>query len=215
MNDAVNDPEILEMLYWHEGLSLWQIAQRLDCSESVVYSRMRKFGIDRRGVGAKRNGQGYKKSLPYRHKDGYPVWRLNYDVDGASPVRVHQLLAIAHGEDPHEVFADGMHIHHKNGVRWDNRPENIELLTASEHTQKHADERDPEFYQEVADYDGYSEEELLEWIDSFVKMFGFVPADTDLAGWPGPASQTYRNNFGSFPEAVRKAGYVPRSAKSD
>lgn len=25
------------------------------------------------------------------------------------------------------------HVHHRNGQRWDNRPENLEVLTASEH----------------------------------------------------------------------------------
>jgi hypothetical protein len=25
------------------------------------------------------------------------------------------------------------HVHHRNGKRWDNRPENLEVMTASEH----------------------------------------------------------------------------------
>lgn len=31
------------------------------------------------------------------------------------------------------VLSQGEHVHHKNGKRWDNRPENLEVLTASEH----------------------------------------------------------------------------------
>jgi hypothetical protein len=53
-------------------------------------------------------------------------------------VAVHQLLAIAMGEDPHDVFSNSEYqVHHKNNVPWDNRPSNIELLTAGEHYDKH------------------------------------------------------------------------------
>lgn len=45
----------------------------------------------------------------------------------------------------HRLIAEGMlgryllkdeHVHHKNGKRWDNRPENLEVLSASEHSKK-------------------------------------------------------------------------------
>jgi len=32
-------------------------------------------------------------------------------------------------------------VHHKNGDPWDNAPENLEVLTRSEHAQRHAKER--------------------------------------------------------------------------
>jgi hypothetical protein len=28
-------------------------------------------------------------------------------------------------------------VHHKNDIKWDNRPKNLELMTASEHTTYH------------------------------------------------------------------------------
>jgi hypothetical protein len=52
---------------------------------------------------------------------------------------VHRLLAIAeYGTDP----VAGNHVHHKNGIKWDNRPTNIEPVNHSEHARKHANKRD-------------------------------------------------------------------------
>ena len=38
----------LEKKYWEEGLSTRQIAELLDCSDSAIQKRMKKFGISRR-----------------------------------------------------------------------------------------------------------------------------------------------------------------------
>jgi hypothetical protein len=49
-------------------------------------------------------------------------------------VHVHQLAVIAQGADPSQVFSGGeWHVHHGNGVRWDNRPSNISLVHGSDH----------------------------------------------------------------------------------
>ncbi|WP_394297586.1 HNH endonuclease [Halorubrum sp. BV1] len=34
-----------------------------------------------------------------------------------------------------------MDVHHQNGIPWDNRPENIELISKEEHDRHHANER--------------------------------------------------------------------------
>lgn len=54
---------------------------------------------------------------------------------------VHRLLAIAkYGPD----IVKDKHVHHKNGIRWDNRPENIGLLDPSEHSKLHYEQGDIE-----------------------------------------------------------------------
>jgi transposase-like protein len=53
---------------------------------------------------------------------------------------VHQLVAYAHKDIEFEdLFNSKIHIHHKNGVKWLNNPENLEVLSASEHLEKHSD----------------------------------------------------------------------------
>lgn len=42
--------------------------------------------------------------------------------------------------EPHEV------VHHRNQVKTDNRPENLELMTVSEHNREHKDERLPKMW---------------------------------------------------------------------
>jgi len=59
----------------------------------------------------------------------------------------------------------------------------------------------------------YSDEEMLEWIETFVKTFNVVPSAEDIRGWPGPVLKTYERRFGTFTEAVREAGYTPRGDK--
>lgn len=65
--------------------------------------------------------------------DGYEVWM--HSVDGVQySVRVHRLVAVAKcGIEA----VKNMDVHHKNGVRWDNRPENLDIMTRSEHMSLH------------------------------------------------------------------------------
>ena len=134
--------------------------------------------------------------------DGYEAWSV-----GNKTIYVHQLLAIAEGEDPYNVFSGGeYHIHHKNGVKWDNRPSNIELLTPKEHFEEHREEK----VKATREARMIDEEELLGWIGAFVDEFGVVPSVNDIKGWPGPCVATYTKRFGTWSKAVKAAGYEPR-----
>lgn len=50
----------------------------------------------------------------------------------------HQVLACLNN-DPHEVFADDTHVHHKIGTTID-FPANLEVLPIEEHHRKHNEE---------------------------------------------------------------------------
>lgn len=200
------DPEVLRRLYWSEGLDIHQIAERYGVHQKTIWRWFEKYNIDRREAsraGSTQRGTRYQKFTPYGvDHQGYEVWSGSTAVDGFSTTFVHQLLAVADGADPYKVYGGcAYQIHHKNGVKWDNRPGNVELLTAKEHAAKHPERgSDPE----------YTNQELLSWIESFVEEVGHVPSRKEMNECPGPHSLTIAKRFGSWSTALEKCGYEPR-----
>jgi len=79
-----------------------------------------------------------KEYVPLHYYGQYERWRHHYKGERDAPVYVHRLLAVSeYGFDA----VKNKEVHHKNGIKWDNRPENIELLTVEEHRQLEADKK--------------------------------------------------------------------------
>jgi len=76
-----------------------------------------------------RSGKAQFRTLP----QGYEAWR-SWNKDGEELMYVHRLLAIS--EFGVEEVA-GNHVHHKNKIPWDNRPENIEVKNEKQHLGDH------------------------------------------------------------------------------
>lgn len=146
------DPEWLEEQYWDKGLSLAEIAEKCNAGPPTLLKWFRRFDIPRRSPYFDRRStpvsinitQGEFGGLP----GGYievrsrgepkPDGRQTYDR-----AYVHQLVAIAEGADPNNIFSGGeWHVHHKNGIRYDNRPSNLEVIRRSEHISRHRGEND-------------------------------------------------------------------------
>jgi transposase-like protein len=124
------DRDILHELYHERGYSLREVASELDCACTTILTWLEKHNLETRD---------HLETISTNHAsfytgtDGYEAW----SGSGNECVRVHQLLAIANGYDPHDVFGGENHVHHINGVKWANWHDNIELLTASDHFKGH------------------------------------------------------------------------------
>lgn len=128
------DEELMRELYLEEEMSSGEIADRLDCARSTILNWLHRHDIPVRSIlEAKsiKHGKHAKYTVDNR---GYPIWWCDGSTK-KSGMQVHRLLAVA--EYGYDVVA-GADVHHKNGVRWDNRPENIEVIpTRGEHSSKH------------------------------------------------------------------------------
>ena len=124
------DKDVLVELYHERGLSQDKIAELADRSKSTITYWMDKHDVERRGASKVSRGE----LAPLQQKpSGHLFWRCRKGGE-YNQISVHRLLAVAkYGA---EAVAD-KHVHHKNGVAWDNRPENIKLLSHEDHMREH------------------------------------------------------------------------------
>lgn len=123
------DPETLREKCEEEHIPVPELADRWNCGKTTLYWHMQKHGIESPKFAKEKKSQNVPYSQIYHREDGE-----NYFV------LVHRLVACAHGMiEPSEVYSGDTDVHHKNGIVWDNSPENLEVLTPEEHQRVHSE----------------------------------------------------------------------------
>lgn len=122
----------LDAMYNENKMSTREIADIYDVGADTVLTALRKNGV------GPRERLEYQKYLPaqYYTHEGYEVW-----VDGSDgtndTVKVHRLLAVSEFGFDNVVGKD---VHHTNSIPFDNRPDNIEVLTKEEHGRRNVEQ---------------------------------------------------------------------------
>lgn len=114
------------------GLSQEEMAERLGCSGPTISRWIDKLDVE---YDPRYDRSGPDKSLHPWFKvnsGGYEVAQSWNRHTGREEVSIHRLLAYSMGME-----IEDKDVHHKNGVPWDNRPDNIEALTRKEHRRIH------------------------------------------------------------------------------
>lgn len=130
-DDPWKDGELLEQLYIDQRLSMNQIRKRWDCSATTVGVWLEKHGIRKR---TRSEAAQNAHSSPY--EISYYTYKRGHEIakSGDDKIPVHRLQAIAEWG---AGAVKGKHVHHINGIPWDNRIGNLELVSNSEHQRKH------------------------------------------------------------------------------
>jgi len=134
------DEETLRELYWDKQMSPYDIAEELGCAARTVYNWLDRLDIEQRSHKESAILGKLRDRVPrFETQDlGYERWVTRHRYEKWQ-CKVHRLLAVA--EYGFGAVCDN-EVHHKNGIKWDNRSANIEVLTPEEHNRLHFEERD-------------------------------------------------------------------------
>jgi hypothetical protein len=110
-----------------EGYSLNQVAQQLNVTRQCVFKAFKKRGFMLRGVNYQPKQVYDGKTFTLRNT-GY------FSLTTGNRTLMHRYV----WEKEKGAIPDNYDIHHLNGIKSDNRIENLECLSKSEHTKRYS-----------------------------------------------------------------------------
>lgn len=131
--EQLNDEEWLREKYHGEGMVMHEVADLVGCTKGAIEKALERHGIESHSKGYPNKSihpifdvnRGYWRATSHHKEDGEWVTKS---------VRIHRLIAIA--EYGFEAVCNNL-VHHKNGIPWDNRPGNLEVMSRSKHQRIH------------------------------------------------------------------------------
>lgn len=139
-------------LYIEDRRTIGGVAEELGSYRDKVRRHLAHYNIQKTRKQATRDYHRPSETPANFYTNGNGYERIKDSSDKCvSEVGHHQLVAIAHGADPFTVFSGGP-VHHKNGVKWDNRIENLKVYDShGDHINDHWHPR--ELTERIADAD--------------------------------------------------------------
>ena len=130
LSNKVNlDIDLIISLY-KNGMSLDNLAKRFNCSTMPIVKILKKNNIERRAFHSFGKDNPKWRGGRFLHKgDGY----MRRSINGKK-IREHHYIWIQANQMP---VPKGCIIHHKNGIKTDNRIENLVLLPEGYHHSLH------------------------------------------------------------------------------
>jgi biotin operon repressor len=127
------DEGLLAHLYHVHEMSGPELAEVMGCSKQTIYRHLENV----RDISEA--NKIWTRRLPLNisvDKDGYEYFQTKINGEKCQFFHHRLLAASEFGVDA----VGGMSVHHKNGVPWDNRPENLEIMSQSNHVREHLEE---------------------------------------------------------------------------
>jgi len=130
MSEEYKDENVLRSLYHDEEMSLGEIGDRFDVNRNTI-----RYWMNKHGIPIRTKSEGTRLATSHN----YPTFGMSshgyeYVSNNGDYVYIHRLLATLE-YDLDEIKKK--HIHHINGIPWDNRSCNIEPLSPEEHRELH------------------------------------------------------------------------------
>ena len=128
----------VEKLYWEDRKSIREVADELEIGRGKLYSLMKEHGIPRRS--SKEGLDIWRRSQPagFRTHPRTGYEKCHTKIDGEQRTfPIHRLAAVAWcGYES----VSGNVIHHKNNIPWDNREDNLRVMSDRDHKKLHAED---------------------------------------------------------------------------